>query len=170
MKTFAAPSWPDLKGEFHLHHHGKIQVRERTSWFGFQIRASNPVPHPSLIFTLHQEPLTSNRKPVKFGVRVDLETGEIWDIANKSGVIGSLDRDLWPKEGGKFPITLRWELEHTGHVLIPRLHVGDEEWLYPSLLFPGDCHFVAMTGHDLDDVQNDDVFSPGYVWCQDSLR
>ena len=167
MNTLDSTPWPEVQAGFELHHHGKILVRECTNWFGFQISASNPVPHPSLYFTLHQEPSTPN--PVQFGVRVDLETGEIWDIANKCGVIGCLEQGLWPKSDDPYPITLRWEVEHTGSVLIPRLHIGDEEWLYPSLLFPGESHFVATTGHNLEGSSTSALFSPGYVWCQDRL-
>ena len=170
MKTLPNSTWPELHADFSLHNHGKILVSASTNWFGFQISACNPIPHPSLYFTLHQENVSPGVKPVQFGVLVDFETGEIWDIANRSGVIGCLEQSLWPNSEEAYPITLRWEIEHTGNVLIPRLNIGDEEWLYPSLLFPGDCHFVATTGHNLPDEPTSTVFSPGYVWCQDSIR
>jgi hypothetical protein len=36
-------------------------------------------------------------------------------------------------------------------------------------LFPGECHFVATTGHNLQGACTSSLFSPGYVWCQDKL-
>jgi len=171
MKTFVATPWPDLSGTYRFHSHGRIHVNSKTTWFGFQIHASNTLAHPTLIFALIQEQRDHARNHVKFGVRLDLRSGAIYDIANHTGVIGSLDQKLWPQRDDEYPILLRWEVEHTGQVLIPRLHIGFEEWLYPSLLFPGDSNFTAVTGHDADDRMSDDaVFSPGYVWCQDRLR
>ena len=65
---------------------------------------------------------------------------------------------------------MRWEVERSGSALIPRLHVGDEEILYPSQLFPDDAVFVAFSGHDLEEVDPRAIFSPGYLWCQDRLH
>ena len=169
MRTLDLPSWPEIKDIKNLQSHGKISVQERTLSFGFQIHARTPMPRPSIVFTLSQTSGETNRRPVQFGIRVDFESGEIWDIANKSGVLGFLEKDLWPAQEGEYPITLRWEVEHTGHVLIPRLIVGDEEWLYPSLLFPGQSEFIAMTGHDLKGQDDSAVLSAGYVWCQDRI-
>jgi hypothetical protein len=169
MKSPAASSWPQLQRDFSTHCHGKIRIRECTSHFGFQIHAANAVPHPTLVFALTQTP-ESKRKGVQFAVKVDLETGEIWDVANRTGVIGWLDHDLWPNVTEDYPLILRWEVEHTGDALIPRLMIGQEEWLYPAVLFPGESTFVATTGHNLTDVEMREVFSPGYVWCQDRLR
>jgi hypothetical protein len=146
-----------------------VKVRQCTTSFGFQIYAAKPIPHPSLIFAVSQGRVPG-RKAVQFAVKVDLESGEIWDVANDTGVIGWLDRDLWPSATEEFPLVLRWEIEHTGSALIPRLTIGEEEWLYPSVLFPGESTFAAVTGHNLAGSEMTDVFSPGYVWCQDRLR
>ncbi len=169
MRTLDLPTWPEIHDLKNQQSHGKINVQERTLSFGFQIHARTPIPPPSIVFTLSQISGETNRAPVKFGIRVDFESGEIWDIANKSGVLGFLEKDFWPSQEGEYPIALRWEVEHTGHVLIPRLIIGDEEWLYPSLLFPGNSEFIAMSGHDMEDTDNSAVFSAGYVWCQDRI-
>lgn len=169
MKSTLAPSWPSKLADFSTRCHGKVRIRECTSSFGFQIYAANPLSHPGLYFALSQT-AEVGRTPVQFAVKVDLETGEIWDVANNTGVIGWLDRDLWPSVMEEYPLVLRWEIEHTGGALIPRLVIGEEEWLYPSVLFPGECQFSAMAGHDLEDVDMQDVFSPSYVWCQDRLK
>lgn len=169
MKLPAASPWPSIQNDFSTRCHGKIRVRECTTSFGFQIYAANPVPHPTLVFALSQLP-EPGRKAVQFAVKVDLDSGEIWDVANHTGVIGWLDRQLWPSATEEYPLVLRWEIEHTGGALIPRLVIGEEEWLYPSVLFPGGCTFAAVAGHNLANVEPRDVFSPGYVWCQDRLK
>ncbi|MFZ4763514.1 MAG: hypothetical protein ACOYMN_01070 [Roseimicrobium sp.] len=168
MKSPAVQTWLAAQGDFSVHFHGKVRVRQCTNWFGFQIRARLSLTRPSLVFALSQL-AEGTRKPVQFGVRVDLDSGEIWDVANQTGVIGWLDRDLWPNGEEEFPLLLRWEVEHTGRALIPRLQIGAEEWLYPSVLFPGEASFSAMTGHTLRGAEQHEVFSPGYVWCQDKL-
>lgn len=169
MKSSVASPWLSTQSDFSTGGHGKIRVRQCSTSFGFQIHARNPVPHPTLVFALSQVP-EAGGKIVQFAVRVDLESGEIWDIANNTGVIGWLDRELWPSVMDEYPLVLRWEVEHTGSALIPRLLVGEEEWLYPSVLFPGEATFTAVTGHNLAGAQMRDVFSPGYVWCQDRLK
>ncbi|HSI62895.1 MAG TPA: hypothetical protein VLE43_07240 [Candidatus Saccharimonadia bacterium] len=148
--------------------HGRIRVRYCTKSFGFEIRACNPVSHPSLVFALVEDS-RGRQNPVQFAVRVDLESGEIWDIANNTGVIGWLERDLWPSSEEEYPLVLRWEIERAGDALIPRLQIGDEEWLYPSVLFSGDAPFAALSGHNIEGLAHRDVFSPGYVWSQDRI-
>jgi len=166
MPSSLAPPWLAPHGLFATRHYGSIQVRQTTEVFGFQIRACNPMAHPSLIFAIAAD---SAEKNAQFAVRVDLDTGEIWDVANKTGVIGWLEHDLWPNVSEEYPLILRWEVEHTGSALIPRLQIGEEEWLYPSVLFPGEAKFSATAGHSQANVEISDVFSPGYVWCQDRL-
>lgn len=147
--------------------YGKISVTEATSSFGFHIRACNSLSHPTLFLALTT---LDSLQPVTFAVRVDLESGEIWDIGNNTGVLGWLDRDLWPDASEDYPLVLRWEIEHTGHSLIPRLLIGEEEWLYPSIAFPGDADFTALAGHDMEDSTISAIFSPGYVWSLDRLK
>ncbi|MEY4485252.1 MAG: hypothetical protein RL693_2704 [Verrucomicrobiota bacterium] len=147
--------------------YGSIEVTEVTNGFGFHIRACNPLAHPSLYLALTT---LDSPQPVTFAVRVDLESGEIWDIGNNTGMLGWLDRDLWPNPSEDFPLVLRWEIEHTGHSLIPRLLIGEEEWLYPSVAFPGDAQFTALAGHDMNNAAISEIFSPGYVWSLDRLK
>lgn len=168
MKTLPAPHWPSVLDSFRIRSHGRIHVRRVTQRFGFQIRAGDCVPHPSMIFGLAQ--VESSGQRVRFAVRIDMESGEIWDAAHDFGLLGTLERSLWPSTDDAHPLVLRWAVEHAGSVLIPRLHVGDEEFLYPSQHFPSEGPFVAFTGHDLDEVSASAIFSPGYVWCQDRLK
>lgn len=169
MKSSIASIWPATQRDFSTRCHGKVRIRECTTSFGFQIHAANPMQHPQLIFALTQAP-EAGKKSVQFAVKVDLESGEIWDVGNGTGVIGWLDRELWPSVTEEYPLVLRWEIEHTGSALIPRLVVGEEEWLYPSVLFPGEAIFSAVSGHNLPGMDMRDLYSPGYVWCQDRLK
>lgn len=168
MKLPSDTPWLSKSRDVNSHCHGRVRVRGNTRSFGFQIHACIPFSRPSLVFALCQDPRTA-MNPVQFAVRVDLESGEIWDIANRSGIIGWLEREPESTGDEHYPLVLRWEIERAGDALIPRLQIGDEEWLYPSVLFPGDAAFAALSGHNLEDISRRDLFSPGYVWCQDAI-
>jgi hypothetical protein len=168
MKTIAPPTWPALLEDYSIRSHGRIQVRKQTQRFGFQIRAGDCVPHPSLLVGMSQ--VDSAGSTARFVVRIDMDSGEIWDAANGTGLLGRLEQPCWPSQDDEHPLVIRWTVDHSGSALIPRLHLGDEEFLYPAQLFRGDAPFVAFSGHDLKDASNADLFSKGYVWCQDSLR
>jgi hypothetical protein len=167
MKTITSSHWPDVLQAFRVHSHGRIQVLKATQSFGFQIRARDTVPHPALIFGLAQ--VYSPGQLARFTVRFDLESGEVWDAANDGGLLGHIATANWPSPDEEHPLVLRWEIERKGSALIPRLHIGDEEILYPSQLFPDEAPFVAFTGHDLDEIDHRAIFAPGYVWCQDRI-
>jgi hypothetical protein len=166
MKTLVSSRWPEVLQPFRVRSHGRVHVQKRTLNFGFQIRARDTVPHPALIFGLAQ--VHSPGPLARFVMRLDLETGEVWDAANDTGLLGQVNTSHWNMSEHGQP--LRWEIERTGSALLPRLHLGDEEILYPSQLFPAEALFVAFTGHDLEGVDPRVIFSPGYVWCQDKLR
>ena len=168
MKTIVSPLWPTVLETYRIRSHGRIQVRKQTQRFGFQIHAGDCVPHPSLLFGLSQ--VDSSGHPARFAVRVEMESGEIWDAAHGMGLLGHLEQASWPSRDDEHPLVLRWAVDHEGPSLIPRLHVGDEEFLYPAQLFPVAAPFVAFTGYDLPDLCSSVVFSKGYVWCQDHLH
>ena len=168
MKTIASSRWPDVLQAFRVRSHGRIHVRKATQSFGFQIRARDTMPHPALIFGLAQ--VHCPGQLARFVTRIDLESGEVWDAAHDGGLLGHVNAANWPARDEEHPLPLRWEIERSGSALIPRLHIGDEEILYPSQLFPDEAPFVAFTGHDLVEVDTRAIFSPGYVWCQDRIR
>lgn len=167
MSTTLSPNWPDVLKAFRVRSHGRIQVRKATQRFGFQIRARDTVPHPELLVGLAQ--VDGSGPPARFAVRVDLEFGEVWDAAHGAGMLGPVERSTWPSRDEDHPLLLRWEIERTGSALIPRLHVGGEEILYPAQLFTGEAPLVAFTGHNHDQLDARFLFSPGYVWCQDRI-
>ena len=167
MKTLSIPVWPAVLEAYRIRSHGRVQVRKQTQRFGFQIRCGDCVPHPSLLFGLSQVDGTGH--VARFVVRLDMDSGEIWDAAHGTGILGHIANAGWPNQEEEFPLTLRWSVGHEGAALIPRLHVGDEEFLYPSQLCPAEAPFIAFTGHDLTDVSHTVIFSKGYVWCQDRI-
>ena len=70
-----------------------------------------------------------------FAVRLDLNTGEVWDLLNNSGLTGLMVEPETFNERftDEEPMLLSWKVEHLGNALIPRLHIGGEEWLYPAI-------------------------------------
>lgn len=158
---------PENYSTFLTKGHGTVRVGRKTNRFGFQIAASNRMAQPTLLFALRSD---GGEFPVEFGIRINLASGEISDTANNAGLIGFLDPSLWPEPHAAYPLVLRWEIENTGLALIPRLTIGDEEWLYPSVHSPGEAWFTAISGHDLEGADNSTVYSPGMVWCEDRLQ
>ena len=168
MNLVALTSWPDILHAFSIRGHGRILVGDNTQRFGFQIRGRDTVPHPSLLFGLAQ--VDGDGEGARFAVRIDLDTGEIWDAAHDGGLLGSLDAPLWPAMEEEHPLVMRWEIDRARHALIPRLFIGSEEFLYPSIRFQGEASFVAFTGHDLPETAQSAVFSPGYFWSLDRIH
>src|SRR5687768_15286449 len=110
---------------------GQVTVPEHPLRFGFQLDIV-PANVPShLLFGLVSS-VRDGRGSARshgFVVRLDLETGEIWDALNDSGLIGWIDS---PQTLSRFteeePMLLSWEVEHLGCALIPKLQIGNEEW------------------------------------------
>ena len=141
--------------------YGSIHVHQRTSHFGFQMQVHMDDGDDSVIFALTSQHAQSELG--QFCVRVDLITGEIWDTANHTGLIGWLNQNLNDLKKAGATLQMRWEIEHHGGALIPRLQIGDEEWLYPAVPFLADTCYVATVANGSHKI------SKGYVWCQDRL-
>ena len=167
MKLLTPTRWPEILKSFRINGHGRISVVQRTLRLGFQIRARDVVPHPSLLFGLAQVDCVG--EGARFVVRIDLDSGEVWDAAHDGGLLGSLETPLWPSSDEAHPLVLRWEIDRAREALIPRLFIGEEEFLYPSISFRGESPFIAFTGHDLSGITPSAVFSPGYFWSLDRL-
>ena len=106
MKTIASPRWPEVLQPFRVRSHGRVHVRKVTLNFGFQIRARDTVPHPALIFGLAQ--VHSAGPLARFVTRIDLESGEVWDAANDTGLLGHINTANWQVCEDGHP--LRWEI------------------------------------------------------------
>lgn len=165
MMTHTSPSWITTLATRLLSNpqsFGEVKVTQRTRSFGFQIQASFHQKLPTLTFSLTSENAPS---PGQFAIQVNFATGEIIDIANETGVIGCLQQDLTEATSRSERLTLRWSIEHHGGALIPRLEIGEEEWLYPAVRFSPSCEYVATAS-----VSDDARLSHAYVWCQDQIK
>src|SRR4051812_41478987 len=101
MKSIVSPEWPAVLEAYRIRSHGRIQVRKLTQRFGFQIHAGDCLPHPSLLFGLSQ--VDSSGHTARFAVRIELDSGEIWDAAHGSGLLGHLEQASWPSRNEEHP-------------------------------------------------------------------
>ena len=125
--------------------YGRITVPDVKIRFGFQLDIV-PESCPGHVLFGLVGPTKGGPKPIQgFVVRVNTETGEIWDALNDAGLIGWIENPLGMNAfTDEEPLLLSWEVEHTGTALIPRLCIAGEEWLYPSI--------ACNTGDDLDTI------------------
>jgi hypothetical protein len=87
-----------------------------------------------------------NERSPGVGIKIDLQTGLIMDLLNDQGVLGYLPwRILAPQQD----IPFRLEMELFGRVCVPRLVIGDEIILHPSLYLVTRGSLSALTGTSL---------------------
>ena len=87
----------------------------------------------------------SERSP-GIGIKIDLQTGLIMDLLNDQAVLGYLPwRTLAPHQD----IPFRVEMELIGRVCVPRLVIGSEIVLHPSLYLVTRGSLTALTGTSL---------------------
>lgn len=127
---------------------GDIVVPPHPLRFGFQV---DIVPSQNecrqVVFALLcKDSQGSSEAPTSgFAIRVDLQTGEVWDLLNDSGLIGWVEK---PMEAftEEEPMLFNWEVEHFGSALIPRLQIGDEVFLYPALYHNPGLQMTTVAG------------------------
>lgn len=114
---------------------GCIEVPDHPLRFGFQLDlVPSQTESRQVVFALVAQDGAPGSRPGShgFAIRLDLETGEVWDILNESGLIGWVEKPL-----GSFsdeePMLLNWEVEHYGAALIPKLQIANEVFLYPAV-------------------------------------
>ncbi len=163
-----SPLGPEVSSHFNLDSHGLIRVRQRTRRFGFEVQVEDLQLQPSLIFGMAR--MDGTKDNARFAVRLELSSGEIWDAAHDTGMIGVLDPTPYPGREELHQLKLRWTIERAGDALIPRLHLADEEFLYPAVRLLDDAPFVAFTGHDALELESAAIFSASHVWCVDGIK
>ena len=153
---------------------GTVAAPAKPSKFGFQIDVKASTGMGQIIFGLMQEPNRSSEPRLGFGIRVDLERGEIWDIVNGSGLIGWVEDPVGNQAGGKNePILFSLEIERIGSALLPKLQIGGEEWLYPAVRSLENLEFTAMAGcsdASHKPMDGEGAFSNASLWCESSDR
>jgi hypothetical protein len=135
---------------FELVSFGQINVPTHPLSFGFQVDVvPSQIQTSQILFGLVSRIRDESGKIRShgFAVRIDLETGEIWDMINGSGLVAWLDS---PSTLYRFtdeePMLLSWKVEHLGNALIPRLQIAGEEWLYPAVQSYAPMTMETMAG------------------------
>ncbi len=129
---------------FQVQSYGSLLLPSYPLRFGFQVDIVPENCPRSILFGLaSRDPVNGGHaKTVGFAVRVDLDMREVWDVLNDSGLVGWVEH---PEGLSGFtdeePLLLGWEIEYHGKVLIPKLVVADQQWLYPAIQCP---HPVVM--------------------------
>ncbi len=77
------------------------------------------------------------------GIAVDLQSGLVTDVVNDQGVIGYLENP--PGDAGA-PVPVRLEVELIGHVVLPRIFVGEDVIVHPALYLDGEGGLSALLG------------------------
>ncbi len=115
--------------------------------FGFQVDIQLHSSISEIMFGLvYPADFCRAEQPIGFGVRIDLERGEIWDVVNDSGLVGWLEQPLGSAEGSQGTALLSLEIERTGSALLPKLQIGGEEWLYPAMRSIDALELTAVAG------------------------
>ena len=143
----------DVFQDFTLESFGHLVVPDHPIRFGFQVDIVPENCPPHIFFGLvAKENINSGRpKSYGFAVRIDLENREIWDVLNGAGLVGWVEH---PKGLAGFtdeePLLLGWEIELHGEALVPKLKVGDQQWLYPAIHCPGATTMEAIVGWEVE--------------------
>ena len=166
---------PDVEFEsFDVLNFGTVAAPAKPSRFGFQVDVTPSVALGQVVFGLMQEPHRPGMQRIGFGVRVDLERGEIWDIVNGSGLIGWVEAPLGSTADGKpESILFSLEIERIGSALLPKLQIGGEEWLYPAVRSLETLDFTAIAGCNgvsNQPLEADDVLANASIWSEASER
>ncbi|SKB02213.1 hypothetical protein SAMN02745166_03581 [Prosthecobacter debontii] len=137
---------------FDLVSFGEILVPDHPLRFGFQYDVvPSQTGSQNIILALTavaKIPGTEQSCTRGFAVKVDLVTGEVWDLLNDSGLVGWIERpmDTFTDEE---PMLLNWEVEHYGAALIPKLQIGGEVFLYPALRYTDGMVMDTVAGLDI---------------------
>ena len=102
---------------------------------------------------MEPEALGSGARCPGIGVAVDMRTGLVTDVVNDQGVLGYLETAPVETDG---PLHVRIEVEMIGRVLLPRIFVGADVILHPSLYLDSGGTLSAMVGtsvHPLGDAR-----------------
>lgn len=147
---------------------GTLTVPSKPMRFGFQIDIVPTSPGPDIAFGVVQRDPAKGSFGIGFAVRIDVERGEIWDLVNDSGLVGWLENPLGIHAySQEEPMLLSWEIERIGSVLIPKLQVGGEEWLYPSIRCAESLQLTALAGCTVDHDNAAELFLHPALWHEE---
>lgn len=151
---------------FELLSFGEVLVPDHPLRFGFQL---DIVPSlnscTQVIFALisqDRDVREGTSHTHGFAVRVDLETGEIWDLLNGSGLVGWIEQPM-DSFTDEEPLLLNWEVEHYGSALIPKLQIASEVFLYPALRHTPGMVMDTVAGSEAGELSPSTFIHPA-VW------
>jgi hypothetical protein len=149
--------------------YGTLDLPLQQVRFGFQLDYVPPsFGSPQIVFGLVQWNPENHSITSGFAVRFDMESGEIWDLLNDTGLVGWVENPLGPHAfSEEDPMLLSWEVERLGAALIPKLQIGGEEWLYPSVRCPSASKLTAIAGCASGDLTTEELFLHPAVWRED---
>jgi hypothetical protein len=169
MDSITATSAQDTAfNGFTVQSFGSLVTPDHPIRFGFQVDIV-PSQCPRIVtfgLVAHEPANGGHPKTHGFAVRIDLESKEIWDLLNGSGLVGWLDHP-----GGleaftdEEPLLLGWEIDLHGQAMIPRLQLADQQWLYPTIHCANPATFEAIVGWS-DDWHGDarSIFLHPALW------
>lgn len=153
---------------FDLISFGTLEVPPHPLRFGFQVDIVPDDSPPQIMFGLvsRHRSREGKMRSVGFAVQFDLKTGEIWDLLNDSGLLGIVPEPeaFLSQFSDEEPLLLSWEVEHLGSALIPKLHIGGEEWLYPAIGFREGMAMETIAGGAGDHGSTLTTFLHPAVW------
>lgn len=135
--------------DFQVMSFGSLILPDHPIRFGFQVDlVPSNCPSNILFGLISRDPVNGGRaKTMGFAVRVDLEMREVWDALNESGLVGWVEHPLGLAGfTDEEPLLLGWEIEFHGKALIPKLVVGDQQWLYPAIQCPSPMVMESLVG------------------------
>jgi hypothetical protein len=169
---FARPL-PALES-FEIESYGTLGIPSGPVRFGFQVDLAPNILLQEVVFGLVEQSGNADDKPIGFAVRLDLQRGEVWDLANDSGLIGWVDQPIgYTIAGGDEPILLSLEIERVGSAFLPKLQIGGEEWLYPAIRSTAAVNLVALGGFKATPSNNlspKEIFANPSVWCEENKK
>lgn len=122
--------------DFQVMSYGSLLLPGHPIRFGFQVDiVPDACPSTILFGLISRDPVNGGAaKTSGFAVKVDLVTREVWDQLNGSALVGWVEHPLGLAGfTDEEPLLLGWEIEFHGQAMIPKLVVGDRQWLYPAI-------------------------------------
>jgi hypothetical protein len=167
--TFVTPEM--AFASFDLVSFGSIRVPPHPLRLGFQLDIIPSECPNQIIFGLisqHRPQVNGRFQTHGFAIRLNLLTGEIWDMLNDSGLIGMVEEPdtFQTRYTDEEPMLMSWEVEHLGSALIPRLQIAGEQWLYPALSNPDNLIMDTLAGAAGDKGGTMTAFMHPAVWLE----
>lgn len=144
---------------------GEMDIPDYPIQFGFQVDIVPSQCPEQLVFGLATDVDPELGIQKGFVVRIDLPHGEIWDLVNNTGLIGWLEQPFaLASYSEEEPLLLSIKVEVAGNALIPKVEIGGEEWLYPSLPRVPGSRLRGIAGCPADTVHPHQIFLHPALW------